>query len=85
MDITTLEWDAFFTNLVKGVRRYLNNESMKTLPAAKRKDKILFVVNLLVQLLVFTGIWWFVACVSGKTMVSTFWAFPLSYALFSIL
>lgn len=85
LDISTLEWDAFFTDLVKGVRRYLHNEDPKTLPAARRKCKILFALNLLVQLLVFTGIWWLVAFFADTKMMSVFWVLPLSYSLFSII
>lgn len=85
LDISTLEWDKFFTDLVKGVRRYLHNEHPKTLPAARRKNAILFVLNILVQLLVFSGIWWLVAFFAGTKMLSVFWVLPLSYALFSII
>ena len=85
LDISTLEWDKFFTDLVKGVRRYLHNEDPKTLPAARRKNMILFALNLLVQLLVFSGVWWLAAVYAGTKMLTVFWVLPLSYALFSIL
>jgi len=39
-DIRTLDWDKYFGDLTRGVRRYLNNEEPSTLPAAKRKDEM---------------------------------------------
>lgn len=38
IDISTLDWEEYFVNLALGVRRYLNNESTKTLEAARGKD-----------------------------------------------
>lgn len=38
IDLADLEWEEYFVQLAQGVRRYLNNESPKTLPAARRKD-----------------------------------------------
>jgi fatty acyl-CoA reductase len=38
LDISKLDWEDYFTEMVQGVRQYLNNEHPRTLPAAKRKD-----------------------------------------------
>ena len=38
LDISKLDWDDYFTQMIQGVRRYLNNEHPQTLPAARRKD-----------------------------------------------
>lgn len=38
LDVSKLEWEDYFTQMVQGVRLYLNNEHPRTLSAAKRKD-----------------------------------------------
>uniref|UniRef100_A0A8D8ZIX0 Fatty acyl-CoA reductase n=1 Tax=Cacopsylla melanoneura TaxID=428564 RepID=A0A8D8ZIX0_9HEMI len=53
LNISKLDWDHFFYNLAKGVRRYLMNEDDKTIEAAKRKDRRFMVMNILVQILFF--------------------------------
>lgn len=85
LDISRLEWDEFFTNLVLGVRRYLHREELKTLPAARRKNAVLFVLNCLIQLSAFSGIWYLVALFANTSMTSVLWVLPLSYSLFSII
>lgn len=40
LDIAELNWDEYFENTIMGVREYLSKESPKTLPAARRKDKM---------------------------------------------
>lgn len=40
IDISLIDWEDFFVNLTKGVRRYLSNESPKSYPAARRKDSM---------------------------------------------
>lgn len=40
IDIKTLDWEDYFTNMAMGVRRYLNNEQDKNLPAARKKDNM---------------------------------------------
>ncbi|EEB14255.1 male sterility domain-containing protein, putative [Pediculus humanus corporis] len=84
-DITKLVWVDFFENLVKGVRRYLHNETMKTLPSAKTKQQIYFVFNTLIQALIFGIIWYLGSLASGKGLLSVVWILPITYALFSIL
>lgn len=37
-DIAELDWENYFVDLTQGVRRYLNNESVNSLPAARSKD-----------------------------------------------
>lgn len=40
INIGTLDWDDYFADLAKGVRIYLNNEPLKTLPAGRKKDRV---------------------------------------------
>lgn len=40
IDISTLNWIEYFEQSVLGVREFLNKESHKSLPAARRKDKL---------------------------------------------
>lgn len=40
LDIRSLIWKDYFTNLIQGVRAYLHNESPKSLPKARSKDKM---------------------------------------------
>ncbi|KAL0122073.1 hypothetical protein PUN28_007089 [Cardiocondyla obscurior] len=40
LDIRPLVWKEYFTNLIQGVRTYLHNESPKSLPKARSKDKM---------------------------------------------
>lgn len=85
IDIGTLKWDEYFINLAQGVRIYLNNEPMKTLAAAKKKQTILLILHILLQVGVHAGIWKLVACLLGTTMMKCVWVAPLSYVLFGIL
>jgi fatty acyl-CoA reductase len=38
LDVSNLEWEGYFAQMIQGVRQYLNNEHPRTLPAARRKD-----------------------------------------------
>lgn len=40
LDISKLDWEDYFVDMIKGIRMYLNNEHPRTLPAAKRKDSM---------------------------------------------
>jgi fatty acyl-CoA reductase len=40
LDTSRLDWDDYFDSMAQGVRRYLNNEHPRTLPAAKRKSSV---------------------------------------------
>ncbi|XP_036147919.1 putative fatty acyl-CoA reductase CG8306 isoform X4 [Monomorium pharaonis] len=40
LDIRSLVWKDYFTDLIQGVRTYLHNESPKSLPKARSRDKI---------------------------------------------
>jgi fatty acyl-CoA reductase len=85
IDIGTLSWADYFVDLTKGVRVYLNNEPMKTLPAARNKDRILLVLHLLLQLGLHSGIWWLIATIIGIPMTKCMYVLPLSYFGLSIL
>lgn len=85
IDIGTLKWEDYFINLAQGVRQYLNNESLKTLPAAKKKDKILLALHILLQVGIHTGVWKLVACILGVPMMKCILAVPLSYIVLGLL
>jgi alcohol-forming fatty acyl-CoA reductase len=85
IDIGTLKWDDYFINLAQGVRQYLNNETLKTLPAARKKDKILLILHILLQVGVHSLIWKLVSVLLGVPMMKCILAVPLSYALFGML
>ncbi|XP_069702744.1 putative fatty acyl-CoA reductase CG8306 [Periplaneta americana] len=85
LDISNLNWEEYFVNMAQGVRMYLNNEHPRTLPAAKRKDSILMVMNVLVQALVFALIWWIGSIVLGTTMTKSSWIVVVAYILFSFI
>ena len=38
LDIRPIDWETYFIDLTKGVRVYLNNEPLKNLNKAQRKD-----------------------------------------------
>lgn len=40
LDIRSLNWRAYFRDLIQGVRTYLNKESSKSLARARSKDKM---------------------------------------------
>ncbi|KAI5732282.1 hypothetical protein M8J77_024262 [Diaphorina citri] len=50
LNITNLDWEHFYMDLAKGVRRYLLNEDDSTVNAAKRKDRKLMYMNIIVQI-----------------------------------
>lgn len=85
IDISGLNWEDYFINLAQGVRRYLNKEHPRSLPAARRKDKILLVVHVLTQALVFSLVWWLLALLMGTTMARSSWVPLATYFLFSFL
>jgi fatty acyl-CoA reductase len=85
IDIGTLNWDEFFLNLSLGVRRYLNNETEKTLPAARTKNTILFGLHLALQVLVYTGLWWLVSAITGIPMTKCIYALPIVHVLLKLL
>lgn len=85
IDIGELRWDDYFINLAQGVRQYLNNESMKTLPAARKKDKILLILHILLQVGIHTGVWKLVATIIGVPMMKCILVIPLSYILLGML
>lgn len=85
IDVTTLDWDDYFADLAKGVRVYLNNEPLKTLPAGRKKDRVLLVLHILLQLAVHSGLWWLVATIFGTTMMKSIIVLPISYFALGVL
>lgn len=85
IDIKELRWEDYFMNLAQGVRQYLNNESMKTLPAARKKDKVLLILHILLQVVIHCGVWKLVSVILGVPMMSCILVIPLSYLLLGLL
>lgn len=85
IDIKELRWEDYFINLAQGVRTYLNNESMKTLPAARKKDKILLILHILLQVGIHCGVWKIVSLILGIPMMQCILAIPLSYLILGLL
>lgn len=85
IDISTLNWEDYFTNLTLGVRRYLNNEKIKTLPAARSRDSMLLVLHLLWQFVLIFGLWYTTASVLGSSLATSAWSAPIFYILYSLL
>ncbi|PNF17414.1 putative fatty acyl-CoA reductase CG8306, partial [Cryptotermes secundus] len=81
LDISQLDWVTYFDSMAQGVRIYLNNEHPRTLQAARRKNYILMVVNLLTQALVFGLIWWSGSLALGTTLSKSSWIVVISYTL----
>ncbi|XP_054280766.1 putative fatty acyl-CoA reductase CG8306 isoform X2 [Macrosteles quadrilineatus] len=53
LDIGPLDWEAFFEDMAKGVRRYLCKEEDSTLPSARKKAQWLKLFNFLLQVVLF--------------------------------
>ncbi|XP_001601168.1 putative fatty acyl-CoA reductase CG8306 [Nasonia vitripennis] len=85
LDIRQIDWETYFVDLTKGVRVYLNNEPLKNLNKAKRKDKILLVLHLLLQAFVLTFIWWIFKTILGMTWTQTGMIVPVAYYILSLL
>ncbi|XP_046975832.1 putative fatty acyl-CoA reductase CG8306 [Vanessa cardui] len=85
INIESMYWEEYFVNLHLGVRRYLNKESEKTLPAAKSKQSILRMAHIVWQVLVITLVWFIFALITGLTMIQTSWCPPVIYFLYSLL
>ncbi|CAH2215778.1 jg12904, partial [Pararge aegeria aegeria] len=67
-------WEEYFVNLHLGVRKYLNKESEKSLPAARSKQTVLLAVHIIWQALVISLLWYIFASITGFGMILTAWA-----------
>lgn len=85
IDVNDLVWEKYFNDLALGVRQFLNNEEPKTLPAAKRKDSILWVLNLTVQSLFVAFLWYLVYKVTGSSLYTSFAYLPVIGFFFNLL
>lgn len=63
--MTTLEWGVYFINLINGVRCYLNKKDPNTMKAARRKNKILFASNVVLQLALYLSLGVLTAVIVG--------------------
>jgi fatty acyl-CoA reductase len=85
LDVSKLEWEGYFVHMIQGVRQYLNKEHPRTLPAARRKDFILMVMNLLIQAALLGLIWWIGSVAFGTTMKRSAWVVIFTCVVFSYL
>lgn len=85
IDLATLEWEVYFINLSVGVRRYLSKEDPKTIEAARRKDKVLLALHVILQLSLYGLLWWLTAKIIGCTTAQCALVVPIYYILFSFL
>lgn len=85
IDLKPLEWEEYFVNLIKGVRRYLSREHPRTLPAARIKNNILLALHVILQLSLYGLLWWLTAIVLGCTNAHSALILPIYYILFSFL
>lgn len=85
IDLTTLEWEVYFINLINGVRRYLSKEDPKTMEAARRKDKILLAMHVILQLSLYGALWWLTAITLRCSTAQCAIVVPIYYILFSFL
>lgn len=85
LDIRSIKWADYFEDMQAGVRRYLNNEEPKTLAAAKKKNRILHVLNILVQIGFLSSLWFGISRLLGMTMASSVWLYPILYFVFNLL
>lgn len=83
LDIRPLVWKDYFIDLVQGVRMYLHNESPKSLPKARSKDKILMIAHLGLQATLLGLIWWLVKVLFATTWTKTGLIVPITYLLFN--
>lgn len=84
-DLKTLEWEPYFVNMAQGVRRYLSKEHPSSLDSARRKDKILLVLHLLLQAILYGTMWWLVSVVLGVSWTQSAIVVPILFVLFSFL
>ncbi|KAJ2943362.1 hypothetical protein O0L34_g12170 [Tuta absoluta] len=85
IDIASINWESYFTSLLLGVRRYLNHEKEKTLPAARTKDTMLLAFHVIWQLVLIWVLWFLVACLTGLSMTHSAWAAPVIYIVMTCL
>lgn len=82
LDITSLNWEDYMVNVLIGVRKYLHKEPTKTLPKARSKQKILLVIHLFVQAVLFGCVWWVTKALTASTWTTTGLIVPMAYLLF---
>uniref|UniRef100_A0A1B6GGU4 Fatty acyl-CoA reductase n=1 Tax=Cuerna arida TaxID=1464854 RepID=A0A1B6GGU4_9HEMI len=85
LDVASLQWEPFFEDMAKGVRRYLHKEKDSTLDRARNKDNMLMVANLVLQVALFALFWFIIKCVFGVSAGQAAMVLPFLYVLFSIL
>lgn len=82
LDLSMLDWEDYFLNLILGVRTYLHKEPKKNLEKARSKDKMLMVAHLSLQALLLGLCWWLVKVMLGSTWTKTGIVVAIIYLLF---
>lgn len=85
IDIGELNWEEYFHNMLLGVRQYLNNESPTNMKAARKKDKILLGLHVLLQCLCYLGVWKIIGFAFGLSNSKAALILPIIYILFGYL
>lgn len=85
IDIGNLDYEKLFEQGILGVRKYLNKEGLETLPAARKKNRIFYILNIAVQISIFFLVWWTTATLCNIELLSAIWILPIFYFLFNAL
>lgn len=85
LDIGPIEWDKYFDSLVKGVKVYLQNEPLSNYEKAIKKQKVLKILNSLLQIFVVVGIWWLLTALTGQTYLVTSIIIPILATVLNVL
>ncbi|XP_066144466.1 putative fatty acyl-CoA reductase CG8306 [Euwallacea fornicatus] len=85
VDISNLIWPVYFNDLTLGARVYLSKDSEKTLDAARRKDKMLFIAHAILRIGVVVLMWYLFSSLLGVGMRRS-WPFliPMGIAYLAI-
>lgn len=86
LDLSDLVWPVYFDDLTLGARVYLSKDPEKTLPFARKKNLILQILNLVLQVGVVCLIWWALSRITGLSMTFSWLIFvPLGVAFLQYL
>ncbi|XP_065348997.1 putative fatty acyl-CoA reductase CG8306 [Cloeon dipterum] len=84
-NIGDVDWYPYFDSMTLGVRRYLNKEEPKTLPAALKKQKILAGVHYALLLAIYGLTFYTGLRLSNGDKTLALLSIPLTYLFFSII
>ncbi|XP_073989404.1 putative fatty acyl-CoA reductase CG8306 [Rhodnius prolixus] len=85
LDLGPLVWRDYFENMAKGVRQFLHKEEPSSLEYAKKKDTIFLILNIILQVVIMSSIWFLFSTISGKSLTDCFLVLPITLIIFGIL